>query len=336
MTFITSPVGLWNISGINSIIFQLPTDKDSAPISSYLTQFFPSIDSSSFSLIPELWDFSQDTFHRLMRRCVQLQSSLGSCHADLLADNSYRTWLGLTGRLFELSQKQRERVWDFGNQLCILMDMMAVLSVPSVPIQTRAFESILSSIDLCGGIVSQFVSFLGTPYQEPLLNNETETGELLHHLTSVDAQKTSEASLYSLLNNFSNNIRALQHSLLIAPEVRLMSRNCSNSPNKSVRVTVPLIDSILSVFTTLEHQSGTLSSDGWSGFCLYVIGTSGVPISIRHHLCDSLTSIRHLLSSHFDPHRDDSIVHINSAELRADECVRSARSVFAESTDLVR
>lgn len=304
MTFVTSQVGLWSISNLEqtnifdkSTLFSLPEDLLQLPIAAQI--------KSSLDVASPLWEFTQDTFYRSIRRCVEVVGL--QYHRDLMADHSHHVWLGLTSRLFELAQIQRARVWDFGSKLQTLIGLISLLSSPSVYIDSTQIDSIRSSVELCVGAIPQFTSFLGTSYQDSLLSKEVNTH--LDGLTSATHQITSEAALLTGLKHLSGDVRKLQHSL---------AAEASHQ-----RVSLQLVDAFHAVLSQIDERLGSEPK--------FIFGQSGVPMSVRRHLFESVSRVKKSLNPLLNLKSQNAI----AVDANLTECLNSVVTAFESSTDWV-
>lgn len=293
------------------------------------------IDWELLEVIPSLWKFSQSIFYRAMRRCVQVQKSLPDSHADLLSDNSHRTWAGLTNRLFDITQLQRERVWTFSSKVADMVDLVEILSLPSITVAFHKLESLLTATELCLGAACQFSSFLGTTYEQPLLSSNTGKAPFSEHLTSVQHQTSSETSLMSILDQFLVQFRNLQKLIAMAPEFRVIKRQLS-SPVMMTRLSVHLLRSIVSIITSMQHRVESFCGS-WKQFFEVVLKQSGVPYSARCFFGQSLSSflkIGDVFTDMENSSRAKDVTYLDfSAELT--QCSIDVRDAFKKSRDLV-
>lgn len=335
MTFVTSSIGLDTFVNNTSVPLILQSQLQDHPhIITLFERLIPKINfSSSVDLIHSLWNFSQDSFYRLMRRCVLIQTTLSECHVDLLSDNSHRTWMGLTGRLFELSQMQRERVWEFASQLSVLMNWMSMLVLPSISIRASSFEAFISALELFSAALPQFLSFLGTPYEESFLNLDDATS---NYIPTAHEHILSESLLASVLNQFAIQVRSLQRLLANSPEVYLLSQtNFFCSP--TVRITTTLLNAVSTTLSSMQDQIRCLKSSliNWEKFIFHISTTQcGVPFSVRHYFCESLSRFISVSMELMNLNDGREVFFIDGESLLSD-CILNAESTIKASSDYV-
>lgn len=330
MTFVQTPIGLENVITNETIILE-------SCHSSCLSTVFNDGSLFNQSLIPSLWELSGNTFYHLVRQCSRIQTNIVECHEDLVSDNSHRIWIGLTNRLFELSQLHRERVWDFASQLTIMFDFAAVLSLPSVSIKMDHLRSFLSNLELCFATILQFSSFLETSGGLSASSDKTSLSSSPSRLIlNGKRQQSVESSLIAVLNHFSGELHSLLHSLSTAPDIRLMSKYGS-SP--TVRLTLNSIGSIASALMSMKRHIACLfssRSSDWSDFFGFILKQSVAPLSARLHFCRVFSELTKTFDQLFGPHAcTGHPINLINEVLLLSECFTLVKSRIKESKDFV-
>lgn len=286
MKFVTTSVGLetpfCNANTRPSIL--LPCKQ----IHPYLSQISSISLKQLLSAIPSIWDSSCSSFYRLMRRCVQIQSSVHECHPDLSCDYSHSTWTGLTGRLFELSQMQAERLWNFSIDFSIMMDLMAVLSSPANRVDSEKLRAFLVSVEDCHSVACQCLSILGTSCEQGVvIAAEME-------VSGEPAPATQQQPFFALLQAVVLNLRSLQRTLMNAPEIRTLLFGKQSSVT---RLTVQLQTAIMDAvgWPAGSRTEGRSSVDclesQWKPMLSLLMSQHGIPYSVRLNLHAALTNL---------------------------------------------